>query len=105
MSRQRSLRAFAAALALGLSAAVTTPAWAGDLADVRVVQAKDPVNGVRMIEVSGMVAGGQKQTVWVMISERNYAKLVGCKRAADGSGAALQYSDKSQMVNVIVCDH
>jgi hypothetical protein len=97
----RKLQGVLAAAALTVT--VAGVAWAGDLADVKVTQAKDPVNGVRLIEISGMT-DGRTQKVWVMISEQNYAKLVGCKRTQSGAGPALQYSDKSAMVNVVVCD-
>jgi hypothetical protein len=92
-----------AVLSLTLVAATPAVLVPGDMADVTVTQAKEPVDGVRLIEVTG-TSGGETHTAWLMISERNYAKLIGCKRAEDGSGPALQYSDRSQMVNVVVCD-
>ncbi len=98
---RRMMKGLVASTALTL--AVVGVAYAGDLADVKVTQAKDPVDGVRLIEIQGMT-DGHSQKVWVMISEKNYAKLVGCKKTPSGAGPALQYSDQSQMVNVVVCD-
>lgn len=92
-----------AAVVVALLTVAPAAAWAGDMADVTVKQARDPVNGVRMIEIEGTMDGGQ-HSMWVMISDRNYAKLIGCKRTKSGVGAAVQYSDKSGMVNVVVCD-
>ena len=74
----------------------------GDLADVTVTQSFDPVDGRRMIEVEGMVDGGKKK-MWLMISEKNYAKLTKCSHGR-GAGPAIAYSEKSRMVNVVICD-
>jgi hypothetical protein len=103
----QSFRGRRAAIASPLALALTVgfAAGAGDLADVTVTEAKDPVNGVRMIEVSGTAAGGKTEKIWLMISDRNYQKLTECEpKGADRVGPALAYSDRSHMVNVVVCD-
>lgn len=92
----------AVTLVLGLTVAMPGVAAAGDLANVKVVQAKDAASGVRMVELVGTV-DGERRTIWLMISERNYAKMIGCKTTDDYKGPVIQYSDKSLMVNVVLC--
>lgn len=76
----------------------------GDVTNVEVLQTFDAVSGVRLLEVRGR-ADGKVAHVWLMISERNYARLVGCRTGPAGArGIALSYSDRSHMVNVVVCN-
>jgi hypothetical protein len=82
-------------------------ATAGELVDITVAQALDPVGGVRMIEVVGTDAGadGEVRTLWLMISDAHFARLLRCAaaRGPRESGPGLQFSDRSRMVMVVVC--
>lgn len=86
-------------VALGFAATLGS-VGVGELAEVRVARAMEAAHGVRLIEVSGTVAGTPR-TLWVMITERHYAKLIGCK--VGGGGPALQYSDRSLLVSAVTC--
>lgn len=76
----------------------------GDLTEVEVLQTFDAVSGVRLLEVRGR-ADGKPARLWLMISERNYVRLLGCSReSAESRTIALSYSDRSHMINVVVCN-
>ncbi|MEZ4587604.1 MAG: hypothetical protein R2909_14510 [Gemmatimonadales bacterium] len=78
------------------------PAPTGDLAQATLLTALDPVNGVRLVELKGS-AEGEAVTIWAMIADRHYLKLIECGKRRDGRGAVISYSDASHMVNAVVC--
>jgi len=94
-------------LSLFLIGAAPGRVAAGELADVTIIQAFEPVRGVRLLEVVGRDPDDRDRPrrIWLMISEAHYARLVGCAATTTRrrTGTGLQYSDRSRWVVVVVC--